>query len=305
MSPTVLVANPAAGLGVGAEISERAATLMDEHRVDHRIVVPASTHEFTATLADLAAEGTERVVVVGGDGTVHHAANALAGTDTILGIIPAGSGNDIVRSLGISRGVRAAVAQSLEPAAAIDLLHIGSRRAVSVATIGFSVDVNRRANTIATRLAKYRLRSMRYNIATALEIPELKGLSLDAVLDGEPLAVEAALLAFGNTGMFGGGMLVAPHADPTDGLIDMVAIGLVSPARFATLLPMVFSGAHVNRPEVSSHRAAHIELAGAPGTPADGAEVWADGEHVASLPVQISIEREALHVAGVRKHESR
>lgn len=302
---TLLVSNASAGRGAGRRVAERATLLLAEHGVAHRTAEPGSPEAMVELLQTEAAAANSRgpdpalrVLLIGGDGTIHHAANALAGTDVILGIIPGGSGNDIARGLGLPSSLRAAVARALEPASTIDLLQIGDRVGVSVATAGFSVDVNRRADRLASTLERVGLRGARYSVATVLELPGLAQLDLTLVLDGVPREESANLIAIGNTSAFGGGMHVAPDADPHDGLADVVVIGPASSARFGALLPRVFGGSHVNVPEVSVTRVQEVHLTRADGP--DPVELWADGEFLTELPATISILPGALHVAGAR-----
>ena len=236
-------------------------------------------------MAELA--GTEdRIVVVGGDGMVHQAANALAGSGTVLGIISAGTGNDAVLSLGLSNEVDEACKAALRDPAAIDLIESEAGLAVTVATAGFSVAVNDRAND----MKRFR-GSAKYTVSSLVELPKLSEHQLTMTLDGEEHQVEANLIAIANTKYFGGGMKIAPEARVDDGELDVVVIGPAPRAAFAAVLPTVFSGRHVRSRYVAIHRAKSVELSGST------TDVRADGEMYGATPATYQVRPQALLVA--------
>jgi len=224
---------------------------------------------------------------MGGDGMVHQAANGLVGSDTVLGIISAGTGNDAVTSLGLSDDLEQACAEALRDPKPIDLIESDHGVAVTVATGGFSVAVNERAD------AMKRVKSAaRYTLSSLIELPRMRPTHLTMTLDGTEQQIDASLIAVANTQYFGGGMKIAPEADHDDGLLDVVVIGAASRVVFATLLPTVFSGRHVNSKHVSVFRAAKVELAGA------NLDMRADGEPFGTLPTTFTVRTQGLLVAG-------
>ena len=230
----------------------------------------------------------DRMVVLGGDGIVHMAANALAGTETVLGIIPAGTGNDAAASLGLATDVEAACRNALRDPLAIDLIKTETGQlAVTVATAGFSVAVNERADQM-TRVSG----AAKYTAASLVELPKLKSHRLRLTLDGDVHEIDANLIAIANSRYFGGGMKIAPEADMTDGQLDVVVIGPASRMIFAAVLPTVFSGRHVKTKFVTTYRASVVELAG------QGLGLRADGEVCGRLPTRIEVRPRALFVAG-------
>lgn len=240
-------------------------------------------------MAGLAAAGAERVVVIGGDGIVHLAANALADSDTTLGIVPGGTGNDTARGLGLPSDLTAACAATLGEGRAIDLIEGPSGLAVTSATVGYSVAVNERADTM-----RFPKGSARYTIASMVELPRLRTHPLTLTMDGEQHDMAINLLVVANLALFGGGMKIAPEANGSDGVLDVVVIGSSSKLRFATLLPRVFSGRHVRSKQVSTYRAKRIAIAG------EGLAVRADGEPFGATPLAFEVRPQCLRVAGAR-----
>lgn len=219
---------------------------------------------------------------------VHLAVNELVGSDTILGVVPCGTGNDSATGLGLPTRIEDAVRAALGPARSIDLIRCGSRYACSVATLGFSVAVNIRADSL-----RFPKGGAKYTVASLLELPRLKTHELALTIDGTPVPISVNLLAIANTPMFGGGMRVAPDADPSDGLLDIVVIGPASRAAFVRVLPTVFSGKHVHDRRVSVHRGNRVTIDG------PALEVRADGEPVGELPIELAVMPSAVRIAGL------
>lgn len=285
-----LVTNPTAGAG-------RASKRLDAVRrrlAERDTVVPVEVDrpgEVGPTLGRLARAGAlERVVCAGGDGMVHLCAQGLAHTDVPVGIIPVGTGNDIARALGLPGDVDAAVDAALGDPVALDLIEHDGTYAVSVLTAGFSGDVNARANSLSFPKGQ-----QRYTLATLLELGRLKPRALLLDVDGERHELEVSMLAVGNTAFFGGGMKICPDADPTDGVLEVVTVDAIGPARLARFLPTVFSGNHVDRPEVRVLRGRQVTITALPPI-----EAWADGEFVGPLTSSLTVAPGALAVASAR-----
>lgn len=255
------------------------------HVVLHR---PASVLEAETRMAELA--GTvDRIVVVGGDGMVHLAANALVDSPTVLGIIAAGTGNDVATSLGLPTELEDACKTAMRPGVAIDLIERPDRVAVTVATAGFSVAVNDRANEM-----QWFKGAAKYALSSVLELRGLERHALTLTLDSVAHDIEANVVAVANMPYFGGGMRVAPDARFDDGHLDVVVIGPAPRSAFAALLPLVFSGRHVRSRYVAVHRAQTVELSG------PDLALRADGEDFGRLPVALRVRPAALRIAGAR-----
>ncbi len=261
--------------------------------IDAQILTPGSAEDATALLS-AAANEVARVVVVGGDGMVHLAAGALTGSNTVLGIVPAGTGNDTVRALGIPMpernpaSMRTALDIALGDPIDIDVGLVNHHPFVSVATLGFSATVNDRANRL-----RWPRGSAAYSAATVLELPRLRPVDATISVDGEVHELEANLIAAGNTSHFGGGMAICPDADPTDGQLDITVIGAVSRFKLLRTFPRVYSGRHVDDPRVTTLRGAEIRIE----TAGRVWPVWADGEPVSDTPSMLEVIKGGLRVA--------
>jgi diacylglycerol kinase (ATP) len=282
-----LLVNPTSGKGRGARLCEPVAQRLRGHGYDVDIVVGRDADEAFDQVRNRVAKGVDALVAVGGDGLVNMALQVVAGTRTPLGIVPAGTGNDIARSLGLPLD---------EPVAAVDLLATAEPRAVDVGralgrwfggvlSSGFDSMVNERAN----RMRWPRGRS-RYNLAIAAELRTFRPVPFVLELDGERWETEAMLVAVGNGVSYGGGMKVCPGAVMDDGLFDVTVLGPISKLEFVRVFPQVYSGAHVDHPAVTVRRAKCVSLA------ATGVTAYADGERVAQLPVTCDVLPGALQM---------
>jgi len=288
MATVHVLANPAAR---GGRTAAHVASVIDAFRSRGIEVeqLNADTAEATETVAaGVTAAGAERLVVIGGDGMVHLAVQAVAHSNTILGIVPFGTGNDFAGGLGLPTDMEAAVDAALAEPTAIDLMQIGDRWAASVATSGFSVSVNIRANAM-----RWPRGASRYTLATLLELPKLRATDYQLTIDGVTHDLPAVLVTVANTSDFGGGMRITPAAKATDGFLDVTVVGDIGRLELLRWFRKVFDGSHLNSPKVTTLRGREITVV-APTTP-----VWADGEPICQSPVTIAAAPGALRLAGV------
>jgi YegS/Rv2252/BmrU family lipid kinase len=251
-------------------------------------VVRTETLEHGVSEARRASAAGEVPVVMSGDGLIGQVGGALAETDTTMGIIPGGRGNDLARVLGIPTDPAGAVAVLADGhTRQIDVGVANERRFVCVASCGFDSDANRIANE--ARMVKgnlvYAYAAIRARVAWR---PAKFTVTLD---EGEPIEFEGYSVAVGNSRAFGGGMFIAPHAELDDGMVDVITISDVSKLRYIKGLPKAFKGTHLENDEVTELRAATVEIR------ADrDFGVWADGEHLTDLPATLGVLPRALRV---------
>jgi len=283
----VLAINPSASFGASQGVGPMVARRLRAEGVEVTALSEGSMAELAAAVRGAVAEGTEALVVVGGDGMVHLAVGLVAETGIPLGVIPSGTGNDTARGLGIPVGdPDAAVDRLLEalaaPARMIDaglIEHVGGRTwFASVMSAGFDALVNERAN----RMRRPRGKS-RYTLALLRELVSLRPMDYELEIDGVARRTRGVLLAVANNSSLGGGMLIAPDASLDDGLLDVVLVKPVGRLRFLLLFPRVFRGAHIGLDVVEVLRAEQVRVS------ARAIAAYADGERVGPLPVSVRI----------------
>jgi len=285
--------NPASGHGAALHAAQVAIARL-QHRGIEVVEIIGDDAEDARYLAGAAVErGTDALMVTGGDGVVSNALQVLAGTDVPLGIIPAGTGNDHAREFGIPTKDPEAAADIVVDGwtETIDLGRIrddkgGEKWFGTVAAAGFDSLVTDRANRMSWPHGR-----LRYYIAMLAELSQLRMLPFRMVLDGtREIDADITLAAFGNTRSYGGGLLICPDADPSDGLLDITMAHSASRTKLVRLFPTVMKGTHVNLDEVSTARAKSIHVE------CPGINVYADGDFACALPAEISAVPAALQI---------
>ncbi len=293
---TVILVNPASGGGATGRrwpaLRERARALglEGEELLSRR---PGELGERAAAVA-----GEEALlVVVGGDGTLHEVINGAAGSQAELAVIPAGTGRDFARSLGIPRrfddAVRVALAGSPRT---IDLgraVYTGpggeerTRLFGNAASVGMSGAVARRANASSKRLGG---RATFYS-ALVVEFFRWRNTELRVAFAGGERRGAMHDVVVANGRFLGGGMQLAPSAQPDDGLFDLVLVGDVTKLDFVTTSPKIYRGGHVGHPR--------IEIVRSPWATIEADEpmlVELDGEQEGTTPTRFEVVPAAVRV---------
>jgi diacylglycerol kinase (ATP) len=288
--------NPASGHGAAIRAAQRAIARLHRRGVEVIEIIGDDAEDARHLVGAELERGTDAVMVTGGDGVVSNALQVLAGTDVPLGIIPAGTGNDHAREFGIP---------TKDPEAAADIVVDGWTETIdlgkiqwgdgrkkcekwfgTVAATGFDSLVTDRANRMNWPHGR-----LRYYIAMLAELSQLRMLPFRMVLDGtREIDADITLAAFGNARSYGGGLLICPNADPTDGLLDITMAHSASRTKLVRLFPTVMKGTHVDLDEVTTARAksVHVEC--------PGINVYADGDFACALPAEISAVPAALQI---------
>jgi diacylglycerol kinase (ATP) len=273
-----LVVNPASGVGRAARLASSVAARLGAGASVQ--VHEGTSPEESAELLAAVAGACDAVVVLGGDGMVHLATQALALGNTPLGIVPAGTGNDTADILGIPRDpMRAcdAVLAALDSNSVrrIDLGRTGAGTWwATVLCAGFDSAVNATANKL-----RWPKGPRRYDIAIGIEMLRLRSRPMTLRLDGEELSLPITLVAIGNAPQYGGGKKITPYARMDDGMFSVLVVDALSRFELVRMAPTLDYAGHVDHPAVTFYTARTVELS-APGTVA-----YADGEFVAPLPL--------------------
>lgn len=255
-----VLVNPAAGRGSGRKALPRLQELAQKAGV--RLVASSGLDDFAAQAAQAVEEGVERLIVAGGDGTMHHALQPLAGSETALGVLALGSGNDLAATVGVPRKLDEAFRVAAEgPIRRLDLGRVDDRWYVGVAGVGFDSEV--------AHIASERVRFLRgpmiypWAVVRALATfrPPQITLEYEAADGGEgSFEGRVMLVAFANTFRFGGGMRIAPEALPDDGWLDVVVVKAMPRGRLLRMFPRVYRGMHMGLPEVETFRTRRMRV---------------------------------------------
>ena len=289
--------------------SDNLCPFQNNHAIEWRIGMPA------------AAETADVILLFGGDGTLHRHLSQLVELGLPVLIVPAGSGNDFARALGLARvrdslaawrsfcagrdniratdlgvinpltfegesGAALAQVESAPPERSQDT----QRYFCSVAGVGLDAEVTRRAN----RLPRWLRGHGGYALALAPALFRFAPMPMKiSAEDGGRWTVRShqptMLAAFANSSTYGGGMKIAPQARMDDGQLDVCLIGGIDPFKLACMFPTVYFGRHLSIRDVTYFQTSCARLETE--LPLD---VYADGEYVYKTPVEVTIRRAAL-----------
>jgi diacylglycerol kinase (ATP) len=250
-SRLVLIANPAAGRGHGLVAAGRAQAVLKAAGCDVRLWATEGPGDATRLARQAAAEGHDAVLACGGDGTLSQVLSGLVETSVPAGVIPAGTGNDFCRTIGLSRDPREAARQLLAACdAPVDMLEVNAGAAWSVNTVGIGFDarvavrINRRRRLTSGLLA--------YLSAVAQELAVYRPARVRLEVDSTGWEGQILLVAIANARFYGAGMMIAPMARINDGLLDVVVVTHMGRLEFVRGFPRVLRGDHLEHPAVRS-----------------------------------------------------
>lgn len=298
--PPVIIANPRAGHGkVERHLPEIERTLADAG-LTYRIV--RTTHPGHATeIARNALDGGDRyLVAAGGDGTVHEVLNGMieddiaVNPDAVLGIVAAGSGSDIVRSLGLpGDAIRASQHLLGDAVRRIDIGKVTftadgkevTRYFANIAEAGLGAATVERTGKLPRSLG-----AAKYFCGFWLTLPAFQPAVVRLDADDNSFEWRAHNVVVANCQYFGGGMHISPKSQPDDGLLDVLA--MVGPKTDAfTMLPKIYKGTHLPHRNIAEARARAIRLDATPPLP-----IEADGEILGTTPATFAVVPNAIQI---------
>ena len=248
-----LIVNPNSGRRRGIAAAEKAEPVLRAAGWEVDRQYTERPGDATRITREAAAEGFDAVFACGGDGSLSQTLTGLLDTGIPGGIIPAGTGNDFARTLGLSLDpARAAAELTRGRPGLIDLLQVndGALWCVNVAGVGFDARICERIN----RRPRVMAGTTAYLIALVQELVDLRPTEVSIRVDGASWEGPALLVAVANAQSYGGGMRIAPKADIADGLLDVIVVQRISRLAFIRSFPRVMKGTHLTHPAVLSWR---------------------------------------------------
>lgn len=285
----VVIVNPIAGGGRAA----RLLPLLRAHAAAAEMEIAVTTRARQGEeLAASAAGRFERIVAVGGDGTVQEVLNGVTASAQrpAVGIVPAGSGNDLARALALPGSARAALRVALHGVARqTDLAEArdgtGRRRLFAAAGgTGFDAQV---AHLMTGQTAVRRSGRLGYLLTALGELRRYRGADVELCWNDmagaeERLQLRAFMVAVANGAYYGGGMRIAPAAAVDDAALDLCIVADLAPLAALGQIPALYRGRHVRHPAVRMARATTVTLDG-------DAPVHLDGEPFGRLPLSVRV----------------
>ena len=259
--PTALLYNPAAGRGLAPRLRDRALAAAARHWPGLELLETKGPGDGVRLAAEAARAGVERLLALGGDGTIHEAANGILAAGVAapppLGVLPSGTGNDFAKIVGTWRLTPEEAIRRLATAE-VKRYDVGSAWGevfINSLGIGFDADVAHELRTVR------RLRgTAAYALALFRTLRQLRGRTLDVTVGDETWSGSWAALVFGNGPIEGGSFRLTPDARPDDGLLDLCAVTELSVPRLLAVIPTLFWGGHRDFKEVRLRRVTSVTI---------------------------------------------
>ena len=306
-----VVVNPRSGGGrTGREWPQIERALLDAYP-GMRAAMTRARGDATMLVRTALDEGYQEIVAVGGDGTINEAVNSFfdaegsIAPDAVLGFVTSGTGGDFRKTFGIAPGYAAAIARLKEAKPKpIDVGRVSCltrdgqptvRYFANIASVGLSgviVDSVNRA-----RIAKLFGGQFAFAFHSALGMLTYRDQTVRIRVDGAYDEIAAiSTLAVANGQFFGGGMRVAPHAIPDDGLFDVIIMGGTSKRQALADMKLLYTGDHLKNPSVRALRGTKVVAAPVAETMGRPVFVEVDGESAGRLPATFEILPRALNL---------
>jgi diacylglycerol kinase (ATP) len=293
----LFMVNRLSGNGQGLKVWKRIQPLLREKGIHYRVEFPESPVHATYLLQKYVKESDEVkvVAVVGGDGTIQSVVGELAGSSIPLGVIPAGSGNDFARAVGIPLIPERALDYLLTGTInKIDLAQTGNINCVTVIGIGIDGKVAQTVNHSRYKkwLNIFRMGRLAYVLSLLQVLFLYRPLTVNIKVDEtEMIFSDVWLIAVANMPSYGGGMNICPEASYTDGVLDICIVHGISRFEFIRTFPRVYSGKHIFHPGISMLQGKEVKISSSSSMLAHG-----DGEVIGETPIDISLRKEAIQI---------
>ena len=231
----LFIVNPVSGIGRQKGVERLIGAWPDINRFTTEVVYTVAPGHATEISRKAAADGIQVVVAVGGDGTVNEIAAGLVGTDTVLAIVPAGSGNGLARHLKIPMNLKRAIGVIGQgKILKIDTATMNDQLFVNVAGIGFDAAVAKKFAAAGKRGFSTYFR------ITASTYKHYEPKQYTLIIDGKEIKRRALLVSFANSSQFGNNTSIDPSASVNDGLIDVCILGKAPEWKTIFLAPLLF-----------------------------------------------------------------
>ena len=288
------IVNRTSGNGKGSVVWGKVKKLLEAKRIHYQVLFTDGSERDAELVENIIHADVSAVVAVGGDGTIHGIANALANSKIPLGIIPAGSGNDFARSLEIPKNHEEALDRIFRGTKkSMDLGKIGQEYFITIAGIGFDGKVAKVTNESRVKklLNKLNLGSLSYIYSLIKVLFTYEPTTATINIDGKMRHFkEVWMISVANLPFYGGGIKICPDAKADDGLLDICVLHGVSRWELLMVFPSAFSGKHINHKNVSMLKGKEIFI-----TPEKELVIQCDGELVVQKTISLTVENDALY----------
>jgi YegS/Rv2252/BmrU family lipid kinase len=255
----IFIINPAAGKGKSLELIPFIEECFKDKAGELVIRVTDYPGHATALAKEYSGNGKCRIYSVGGDGTVNEIVNGIAGTESALGVIPTGSGNDFIRSVQTESDIKAMIVSTINgKEKSIDLAKVNDKYFINISSIGFDANVVYNADKFKKMPGI--TGSMAYLISIVYTVFKNKICNIKIDIDGKKMDLKLLLAAVANGRYYGGGILPTPDAKLDDGLFDICLVTEMKRIQILSLFPKYVKGLHAQIKQVSFYKGKKIKI---------------------------------------------
>ncbi len=295
------IINPISGGGKGVKLWEKLNKELNQAQIPTTHFFTEFKQHSTELCRDAIAKGFRRFIVIGGDGTYNEIANAVLGQNEVpseeisLVFLPAGTGNDWVRTLVMPKQVSEIVSLIRKhKTKLVDVgevtfyngLEQGKRFFINIAGLGYDSFV------LEKFLSKYKnVGPLSYVLSALRGIFQYKNVPIDIRINGKKIADKVFLFGAAIGKFYGSGMKLAPEASPFDGLFDVTIVKNVTKMQVIGLLRFLYNGKYMPHKKIETHRTSSVDISSE-----EKVYLQMDGELAGHTPIQILSKKSALQV---------
>lgn len=246
-----IIINPVGGKGESQKALQTVTKLLDAKKVPYIVHETQYAHHATEIARELSRTPDTKIIAMGGDGSFHEVLCGIENFENVtLGLIACGSGNDFIKKSGHPKDVEKALDVILKGNVGyVDYMDLGTTRCLNVAGGGMDVDV-----LVKYASVKKLKGSAAYNYALIYTLLHTRFHKLRLIVDGKTMDKSVFMIGIGNGGFIGGGLPICPHAEVSDGKLDVVIVNEMKKRRIPSMLLKFLKGKHVEDKTVEEFR---------------------------------------------------
>jgi YegS/Rv2252/BmrU family lipid kinase len=288
MKKYLFIVNPVAGKGKTLELVPKIKESFDKDKIDYDIKITEKRGQGETIAREAAQQGYTHIISVGGDGTAYEVINGIGSGNVVLGILPAGTGNDFVRMTELPKDYDEILKHfKASKTKRIDIGKANNRYFLNYSSVGIDSEIVKETEDIK----KYISGPSAYIVGVFKTLIKYKNKEVDILIDGKKIRRNIELIAVGNGKYYGGGMKINPSADLEDGLLDICIVNKINKFKFALLFSTVFKGNHTKFEEVEVFKGKEVKILGE-----DSLLLYADGDMIGNTPAVIEVQKESVEI---------
>lgn len=288
MNKYLFIVNPVAGKGKTIEFIPKIKESFDKDNINYEVKVTKEKGEGEKIAREEIEKGYTHIISVGGDGTAYEVVNGIGNRNIVLGVLPAGTGNDFARMIKMPKDSYA-ILQILKTAKTkrVDIGKVNNRYFLNCSSVGIDAEIVKETEAIK----KYVSGPSAYLLGVFKTLTKYKNKEVEILIDNKKIKRNIELVAVSNGKYYGGGMKINPMADFHDGLLDICLVNKMNKFKFASLFLTVFKGKHTKFREVEIFRGKEVKILGD-----ESLLLNADGDIIGNIPAEINVEKTTIDV---------